>query len=430
MGAPANEPCQEELAHAILSASGFKKWSTCTMAAAMEDGMPDDTTVFAREGTFGHRVAELMLRCWLSGNDGADVEELNELVHPECNPDAKQFWTPEFRQHVRTFVDFVIEKAGQLRAQHGEKNVQVLLEQRLSFRRWVPEGFGTADVVIIVPGKIIVIDLKMGAGVFVDGENNGQIRLYGLGAYERYRVLYDFDEIEVWIHQPRKDNVSGEVLPVEGVRGVLEWAEQVVVPRARVAWAARLAVKNGEPLEPTGARFSPGEHCSNAFCKARFVCAARARYMLEAAEMPGALEPPHKLRVDQLEAVVHKASLAARWLRDVETYLVEEAAAGRVRLKTYKVVPGRSVRQITDVQKAAAVLIKNGYAPAKIYKDPELVGLTALEKLVGPKKLSNLLGDLLRKPPGSPILAPLDSPPVSLPPRETATQTFGQYEDN
>lgn len=419
----------EVLAHAKLGASAFKKWATCTMSAAMEDGLEEEEKSWTREGTYGHAVGEAWLRVYLNDNDGADVYAAEALTNPDHTPEAAEFFNESFAAAVQSYVDFVIEKIEALRNEHGAENVIVLLEQKLPFSRWVPEGFGTADVVIIVPGRIIVIDLKMGVGVFVDGENNGQLRLYGLAAYERYRVLYDFDNVEVWIVQPRKDNVSGEVISVEGVKGVLEWAEQVVRPRAAIAWAALQAHKAGQAVEATGARFAPGEHCSSAFCKARYVCPARARWMLELAELPYAMEEPKVLTVDQLESIVDRAGPAIKWLADAERYLVEQAAAGHVKLVKHEVVPGRSFREITGVQAAAGILMQNGYKASSVFKEPELKGLTELERLVGKKNLTELLGNLLHKPEGKPTLRSLDSKPVAARPTTTATQTFGQYEE-
>lgn len=412
---------EPQLAHAILGASGFKKWSTCTMSVAVEKDIPEEDSDFSREGTYAHACAEALLRCYLGGGDGGDIADAQALMDPQENEDAAEFYNESFARHVDHFVGYVTSKIEELQAEHGVDNVIVLLEQRLDFSRWVPEGFGTADVVIIVPGKIIVIDLKFGAGVYVDGVNNGQIRLYGLGAYERFNILYDFQEVEVVIHQPRMNNVSGETLQVHGPTGVLEWAETLVRPRAAIAWMAY----NGDFSQ---ARFAPGEHCTTAFCKARYTCAARARYMLELAELPYTGDEPHELTVEQMEAVVDKADLAARWAKDVKAYLLRQAQEGRVQMKQHKLVAGRSYRSITDHSQAAQVLMQNGFAAADIYQAPELRGIGELEHLVGAKKLTELLGNLLHKPEGKPTLAPIDDSQAVLKKNKKVTD-FDDCED-
>ena len=413
-----------EAAHAVLGASGWKKWSTCTMSVAVEKGIPEENSDFSREGTYAHAVAEARLLSYLAGNESGTVRvEDADLVDVTKNEDAAEFLNTTFIRHVDTFVDYVIERHKELVAEHGADNVMLLLEQRLRFDRWVPEGFGTADVVFIVPGKVIVVDLKFGAGVYVDGENNGQIKLYGLAAWHAYNPVYEFNEIEVVIHQPRMNNISGETIKIDGFGGLLDWAENVVKPRSKIAWAAY----NGDY---SNARFAPGEHCSTAFCKARFACAARARYLLEIAELPYVHDEPHTLTVEQLEAVVTKADLAAKWAKDVQAYLLRQASEQKVELKKFKVVEGRSFREVKDTTKAATILMSNGYAAAKVYKEPELRNLGDLERLVGAKKLTDLLGDLLHKPTGKLTLVPReDSKPVAQQKKPGSTKDFDDIDD-
>lgn len=413
------------LAHAKLGASGSKKWLACTMAPAMEDKIPDEEdSSFAAEGTYAHGLLELLLRCYISGNDGADVEAAEAYCDPGHNPDAERFYSKDMLSYVTSTVDFAVERYETLVAEHGRGNVLLLTEQRLDFSRWVPEGFGTADVVIIAPGHLVVIDLKYGAGVYVGGKNNSQIRLYALGAYDRFSTIWDFDTVEVWIHQPRMDNVSGEVLSIQDIHGILQWAEDLVVPRARIAWAAL----NGDRAE---ARFSPGTHCSEGFCKARFVCAARARSVLELAEMPHTMSDPDSLTVEQLEQVLDRVDAAVKWASDTKAYLVRQATQGRVKLQRYRLVEGRTYRQITDTTAAAEALMREGFAAKDIYREPELVGLGQLEKLVGVKKLPEVLGDLLTKPAGNPTLAPLEADRRAVEPRpvRTAQLAFGDLPD-
>lgn len=412
-----------DAAHAVLGASGWKKWSTCTMAPAVEKDLPEEDSDFSREGTYAHACSEALLRCYLSGNDGPDTEVAAELMDPARNEDAAEFYNETFYRHVDNFVSYVIQRYEELQEEHGRENVVMLLEQKLVFDKWVPEGFGTADVVIIVPGKIIVIDLKFGAGVYVEGKGNGQTRLYALAAWLAYNPVYEFDQVEAVIHQPRMNNVSGETIKVTGFGGLLDWAENVVVPRAAIAWAAY----NGDYSQ---ARFAPGKHCSETFCKARFTCAARAKYLLEIAELPYMGEEPHMLTVDQLEAVIGKADMAAKWAKDVQAYLLRQAETGKVQLKQYKLVEGRSFREITKPAEAAQILMRNGYSAAKVYKEPELANLGDLERLVGAKKLSELLGDLLHKPTGKLTLQPLDdSKPAAVLKKPGSTKDFDDCED-
>ena len=169
-----------ELAHAKLSASGSEKWMTCTPSARMEETFPDEGSEFAREGTFAHAVFEQELLHYL----GREVEPLpNELMH---------FDSPALVDYVRESVDYCIDRIKAARARC--KDPVFYVERRLDFSRWVPEGFGTGDFVIITDELVEVLDLKYGKGIFVDAKSNSQMRLYGLGAYNELADLYDIQK--------------------------------------------------------------------------------------------------------------------------------------------------------------------------------------------------------------------------------------------
>jgi hypothetical protein len=151
-----------------------------------------------------------------------------------------------------------------------------LFEQRVDFSDWVPDGFGTADVVILSKNTIHVIDLKFGKGIPVDAKDNSQMRLYGLGAFNELSDLYDIKRVRMTVLQPRLANYSSEELLIFEL---LRWADEAVVPAAKLAWA-------GEGV------FVPGPHCSSSFCKARFTCSARAEGALTVARQEFTSLPP------------------------------------------------------------------------------------------------------------------------------------------
>lgn len=407
-------------AHAVLSASGAKKWLRCTMSPAMElkieardkaEGKSDDTK-YSREGTFAHAVGELRIKLWLLDQDAGVVADYRALVDESA--ESTEFYNAEFSDYVQQYVDFVTAKIVECYETYGRQNVAVLLEQRLDYSAWAPEGFGTGDVVIIVPGKVIVIDLKFGKGVYVDGEDNDQIKLYGLGAYARYDSLYDFTEVEVVIVQPRKDNVSGETIPVVDL---LVWADLVVRPAAAVAWAATQG-------DVSAARFMPGYHCKDGFCRAREQCTARALHALGLAQSDVALDDPTLLTVDQVERALEIGKPVAGWVADAEKFLLAQAEAG-AELTRFKLVEGRSNRTIVDEPKAAEKLIQAGVPREALFKEPAMKGITDLERIVGKKKFSEVLGDLVQKPKGKTTLASIHSAkPAVEPKRQSASDEF------
>lgn len=361
-------------AHAKLSASGSEKWMTCTPSARLEEQFPDETSEFAREGTFAHAVFEQELSNYL----GRPVDPLPQ--------DLIQFDSQDLRDHVAAAVAVAIERIEQARA-HTPDAV-ILVEQRLDFSPWVPEGFGTGDLVIVTDDVLDVMDLKFGKGIRVDAKANSQMRLYGLGAVNELAHLYDIKTVRMTILQPRLGNYDSDEMPVNDL---LRWAFDVVVPRAKLAW-------DGE------GEFVAGDHCSSCFCRARFQCQARADKNLAVAKSDFAFKPPELLSLAQLSNVLARADEAIDWLNDVKLFALQQAESG-VKVPGYKLVEGRSNRKYSDADAVAAKLIASGIDEAVIY-ERSLLGITALEKAIGKKVFGTLLADLIVKPAGKPTLVP------------------------
>ena len=178
------------MAHAVLSASGSKRWLSCPPSARLERKFPDKAGEAAQEGTLAHALAEARIRHWLGEiSESGLTLRIDSIQH-----DA--LYSPEMGEHVTEYVDLCIEK---INAAQGV----ALVEERLDFSRWVRNGFGTGDMVIIGDGVLEIVDLKYGKGVPVSAEGNTQMQLYALGAIEQYGYIYDFDHVRMSIFQPR-----------------------------------------------------------------------------------------------------------------------------------------------------------------------------------------------------------------------------------
>lgn len=259
----------------------------------------------------------------------------------------------------------------------------VMVEQRLDFSKYVPDGFGTGDCVIVADEVLTVVDYKHGKGVAVSAEHNSQMMLYALGALELFDSLYDIGEIRMVIFQPRLSNISEFTMPVVEL---LDWAENTLRPTAELA-----AKGEGE--------FCAGEHCR--FCKARATCRKRAEYNLMLAQYDFA--PSEMLEDNEIEAVLEKADALVAWANDVKEYALSQALSGK-QWNGYKVVEGRSNRKYTDEIQVAAAVEAAGKNP---YSEPEVLGITAMTKLLGgKKKFEEILGALTYKPQGKPTLVP------------------------
>lgn len=355
----------ENRAHAVLSASASKRWLSCPPSAKLNAELPDTTSDYAREGTCAHEIAQIKINQML----GISVDDLRENL---------DFYDSEMEECTESYAQYVAEEMAKY------KEPVVMVEQHLDFSKYVPGGFGTSDIVIIADDVLTVIDLKYGKGMEVSAEHNSQMMLYSLGALELFGVLYDINKIRMVIFQPRLENVSESVISVSDL---LDWAENELRPKAELA-----AKGEGE--------FCAGEHCR--FCKVKATCRKRAEYNLMLAQYDFA--PPDMLEDTEIEAILERADALTSWAADVKEYALSQALSGK-QWNGYKVVEGKSNRKYTDEQKVAETVKAAGKNP---YSEPEILGITAMTKLLGgKKKFDELLSKYVCKPQGKPTLVPM-----------------------
>lgn len=414
---------EDRPAHALLGASSSKIWLSCTPSVRAGENEPDDDTVAAQEGTFAHGLAAAKLMVKL----GRDKQALNKY-HAETDSlgDWTLFYNQDLEDTVQEYVDRCVEDIEAARA--ATPDAVIMVEEVLDFSRWVPAGFGTGDLVIvssksvdpetgeIIGGLLKVRDLKYGKGVHVDVVDNSQLWLYAAGAYAAYADFYDFDEIEVTIDQPRMGNIQSQRV---AVKDLLKWLEEYVKPRAILAW-------NGE------GEFVPGDWCR--FCRARRRCVARKEFALSAQDFSGFelldRDPPAadalpSLSNEEIVALIPRFKALKAWAGDMLEWVESEQVKGRVKWAGYKLVEGRSVREIKEPLKLAGELVKLGLSEGDIYHPAELKGLTDLSKLIGKKKFDTLAKPYLHKPKGKPTLAPADDPREVWTPETDPDDAFG-----
>ena len=352
--------------HAILSPSSSHIWLNCTPAARLGEKFDDEGSQYAAQGTEAHSLAEYKLRKAL----GMEAEDPRGGL---------QFLDGEMEECTDDYVSFVLETLSKTREEYGTPDIYV--EQKVDFSRWVPEGFGYADCIIASEGKVSVIDLKYGTGVPVDARWNPQFLLYALGTVDFLDFLCDVREITVTAFQPRLESISSFTLTKESL---LEWADDTLKPKAELAYLG-------------GGEFNAGEHCR--FCKAKSCCRKRAEVNLELAKYDFA--PPDELSNFEIASILAKADELASWVRDVSQYALEKAIEGE-RFEGWKLVAGRSVRKYTDEDKVAEAAVAAGFDPY----ERSVLGITAMEKLMGKKRFGEVLGSLVVKPKGKPTLVP------------------------
>jgi len=363
-------------AHALLSASGSKRWLTCTPSARLEATLPEQKRQpgafdFSQEGTTAHSLAEIKLRQYFGQIESQDYEK--EYTEIKSTP----YYNDDFEANVDNYVLYV-------RSQIGEGDTP-LFEQRVDFSDWVPDGFGTADVVILSKHSIRVIDLKFGRGVPVNAQDNTQLRLYALGAYAKFKEEWpDIKEVSYTIHQPRLDSISTDGTTIIKL---VDWANYFVKPKAKKAWAGA-----GE--------FLPGEHCQ--FCKAKAQCRARSDFNTELTRLE--FRDPPLLDEDEISLVLSKAQDLRTWVNDVEEHAVNRAVDSNIIPPGFKLTTSITHRRYVDQALAATVLEDKGLDKEVIWEKPKLKTIAAIKKLVPKSPIEAWLGDLIARPEGQPKL--------------------------
>ena len=410
--------------HALLSASGSKQWLHCPPSVRLQENFPNESSVYAAEGTYAHEVCEYKVRKYLK-----------ERVK---RPQSEEYDTEEIEQITDVYAEFVISIIEKMKENGCEP--LAFVEERVDYSHIAPSGFGTADMLIIGKdengrGLLHVCDFKTGKGVFVDADHNSQMMLYAIGALAAYGFLYDVEIVRMSIIQPRLDNIS----TFECSRAELEeWGESIKTI-AKLAYEGK-----GEQ--------HPGDWCR--FCRAKPVCKACADEALalcredfldldagafddtaeesdmtapyEADTQTAVFKQPGLIPIAELAEIMPTLNRISSWIEAVFAFVSSEAINHGVPIPGYKVVEGRSKRVFTDTKAVVDTAVQNGYTD--LYKQT-LITLTEFEKMMGKKKFNELLGAYVTKPPGKLALVPESDPrePVDL--TATPDQEFSALPD-
>ena len=367
--------------HAVLSASSANRWLHCPPSVRLSEGYMDKASVFAMEGTSAHELCEYKLRSALS----------MEAENPTENLD---FYNTEMEECAEGYATYILELVE--KSKENCSDPVVMVEQRVDFSRYVPEGFGTADCIIIADETLNIVDYKHGKGVEVSAEDNPQMKLYALGALELFDCLYDISKVQMTIFQPRLSNVSVFVMDKADL---LNWANDELTAKAELAFEGK-----GE--------LCCGEWCK--FCKAKANCKERARVNMEMAQYE--FRKSSLLTDEEVVKILSRIDELTSWASDVKNFALEQAVRGK-QWPGWKVVEGRSNRKYTDEGAVAQVVKNAGYNPY----DEKIMGITNMTKMLGKEKFNELLGDFVERPQGKPTLVPEDD---NRPEMNTAKEDF------
>ena len=385
--------------HAILSPSSAKRWINCPPSARINAEAPQAETVYTREGTLAHSVCELKARKHFLTGIGP-----KKYAAQMARFKADELWQDEMDGFTDDYLGALKDIAAEYKAPP-----YVALEQRVDFSEYVPDGFGTADCIMIgavdgVEGDVLhVVDFKYGKGVEVEAENNPQMMLYAVGALIEYALIYDVQTVRMTIVQPR---IKREPDTWESSSADLwSWANGVVYPAAQQAIAGE-----GD--------YAEGEWCR--FCAIRGSCRARAAANT-AIEDFGFRQPP-ELTDEEVARALEQGQRLKAWLSDLEEYALGACLQGR-ELPGWKAVEGRSVRAWTD-QDGAFTAAKAAGVPEEMLYERKPVTLAALEKIMGKKPFAEAMKDYVATPPGKPTLARADDKRRAITNRPNAEDDF------
>lgn len=354
----------KDRAHALLSASSAARWLACPPSAVAAEAYQEQDTDYTKEGTLAHEVAEVFAR------------------HTE--PDTARL-VSELGGADQEMVDCADSYADYIQEQIKDDNAVVLLEQKVDFSPWVPDGFGTADCIIIQGTTMDVIDYKYGKGVAVSAQDNPQMKLYGLGALNDYGFIYDVETVRLHIYQPRLNNISVDELTVPDL---LAWAEKTVKPTAEKAAKGK-------------GNYNAGEHCR--FCPHAGRCRKLTQVCTEHFTTHGMKASMPVLAPWEVADVLKMESLVSLWLKRVRDQALTTMLNGG-EIPGFKVVAGRGSRAWADDLEVAELLKASGYSQEEITKT-ELLSVAAMEKALGKKKVAELVGGQILSYTGSPTIA-------------------------
>lgn len=360
--------------HAVLSASGAHRWLECTPSARLEENFEDRSSDSAKEGTLAHAIAEAKVRNMLI--DPLPKRSFNKILKDFTNDSMYQkemdALTDEYAEYIRSLVLSYPQKP------------YIAVEVKLDLSAYIPEGFGTADCIIISGNELHIVDLKYGKKVPVSAEDNPQLKLYALGAVGEYELFYDIQSVHMHIFQPRNSDGGGTF--TTGVQELKAWGDSIR-PTVEMAYMGA-----GEQ--------KAGAWCG--FCKAKPICQKHAEKCRELAKLD--FKKPELLTLEEVGAILQTAKDVASWAKALEEYALSEALKG-VDIPGWKAVAGRKTRAWTDMDTAFKKLTDSGIDEEILWKKTPLT-LAQVEDEIGKKDFATLVGDMVTTSTGKSALVP------------------------
>lgn len=374
----------EERKHALLSASSAKRWINCPPSARLSEAFPESTSDYAEEGTLAHDICELKLRKLFI--EPGMPEKTFKTAHNQLKEHGQ--YDPEMERYTDEYVDYI-----QKIAYSYPVPPKIVIEKEVHYGHVARDGYGFSDCIILSGTDCHVVDFKYGKGITVSAEENPQMMLYAVGAIAEYGIVFPVERVILHIVQPRTKNFSRWELSASQLQ---TWSEQTVKPAAELAWEGK-----GD--------FRQGSWCDDCFCPAAGTCRFRMEENMAALQkhtdpITGKMIPAELLTNGEIGSILPFLEFAAPWIKKVRAAALDKLLADED-VPGWKLVEGRSNRELPDPDKAYAALVEAGYKKALFYERIP-VTLTEAEKLINKDAFNTILMPFIVKPKGKPTLAP------------------------
>jgi len=217
-----------------------------------------------------------------------------------------------------------------------DKEMLYEVETRVGFGDFLPNVFGSTDLVGRIGSRAIVLDWKFGDGVVVDAVENAQLMFYAAASMRTPEAAWAFDgatEIECVIIQP----------PM-----MKRW----VTTKERIKQFEQELVQAVKAAQQPDAKLAVGDHCR--WCAGKPICP----------KMTGAVDRALQVQLKEIDVnmlgrYLKNADLLEDWIKDLRG-LALQLLEKDMPVPGYKLVQKQARRKWTDESKAKQALLDMG----------------------------------------------------------------------
>ena len=338
----------------LFSPSSAERWMHCTESPYLNLDRGGSSAA-ANEGSAAHKLGELVL-----SRGGAASDWVGQEI--DVYDDGSLLWTvgKDMAYFVQDYVDYCVDQIDPM----GTSEV----EQKFDLTHIAEGMFGTGDFCAVSDEELVIVDLKYGRGIKVDGKDNPQLKIYALGAIEKFSMLYDFDTVRTVVFQPRLEHISEDTFDLSEL--------EMFGTEVKAAATAILAKENL-------VRKPSKKGCK--WCNAKGTCGEYADLAThEAREVfAGIGFQPTKptLTNEDRGKALSSIPLLRQWMSDLESAALDDIEKG-IEIPGWKVVLGRSNRAWGDADAVLDMMKKSRSVKEDDYVTKKLLTVAALEKVL------------------------------------------------